>query len=371
MTATDDVSRYSIGAYLLDRIAFVAMTALLIAIISIVLAVLDTSMPGIVFIDVMMAIGAMSFLAFEYAKRVRFYRQLGEATEAMEQAHHLTYMVEKPDFLEGRIAYEALSAAVECADEEITSLKEANRANSEYINSWVHEVKTPIAAARLIAGKIGGAESKALERELERTERLTEQALYAARAESLEHDYLIREVSLAEVAQEACKSNMHYLMSFNVSIGIQIPPGLTVFADKTWLGFIITQIVTNSAKYGAKTIEFCAKTPDEESSESQTILEVRDDGCGIPASDVPRVFDRGFTGEVGRAHGSATGMGLYLAARMCAEMGLGIMLASEEGTGTRIVITFPHDRRRAKFASTNTPHSHESPAHPHANLTDM
>lgn len=368
---TDEAPRYSIGAFLRDRVAFVAMVTVLVAVTSIVLTVLDTSIPGIVFIDILMVIGAVSFLAFEYAKRVRFYRQLGEATGAMEQAHHLIDMVEKPDFLEGRIAYETLSAAVKCADEEITSLKEANRANSEYINSWVHEVKTPIAAARLIASKMGGSESKALERELERTERLTEQALYAARAESLEHDYLIREVSLTEVAQETCKSNMHYLMSFNVSIDIRIPPSLTVFADKTWLGFIVAQIVTNSAKYGAKTIEFCAKTPSEESSESQTILEVRDDGCGIPASDVPRVFDRGFTGEVGRTHGSATGMGLYLAARMCAEMGLGIMLASEEGTGTRVVITFPHDRRRAKLANANMPHSREDPTRPRANLTDM
>lgn len=65
-----------------------------------------------------------------------------------------------------------------------------------------------------------------------------------------------------------------------------------------------------------------------------------------PAADVPRVFDRGFTGEVGRAHGSATGMGLFLVARMCTQMGLGIMLASEEGVGTRVQISFPHDRRR-------------------------
>lgn len=69
-----------------------------------------------------------------------------------------------------------------------------------------------------------------------------------------------------------------------------------------------------------------------------------------PQPDVPRVFDRGFTGEVGRAHGSATGMGLFLVARMCAQMGLDVLLASEESIGTRVQIKFPHDRRRMRLS---------------------
>ena len=78
-------------------------------------------------------------------------------------------------------------------------------------------------------------------------------------------------------------------------------------------------------------------------------IRVTDDGCGIPAADVPRVFERGFTGQVGRAHGSATGMGLYLVASLCASMGLHVGLASEEGTGTRVILTFPHDRTRKEL----------------------
>ena len=73
--------------------------------------------------------------------------------------------------------------------------------------------------------------------------------------------------------------------------------------------------MVNAAKYEAHTISFIAFEAQQESSTSSTVLEIKDDGCGIPAEDVPRVFDRGFTGAVGRAHGSATGMGLYL--EMC------------------------------------------------------
>jgi len=120
-------------------------------------------------------------------------------------------------------------------------------------------------------------------------------------------------------------------------------------ADKTWLAFILSQLIVNAAKYDATTITFSVCIPDEEGPNACTMLEVRDDGCGVPAADVPRVFDRGFTGEVGRSHGSATGMGLYLVARLCAQMGIGIMFASDQGIGSRVVLGFPHDRRRARL----------------------
>ena len=120
-----------------------------------------------------------------------------------------------------------------------------------------------------------------------------------------------------------------------------------MLADEPWLVFMLSQVISNAAKYGARTVTFTAREEEPETPRGRTVLEVRDDGCGIPAADVPRVFDRGFTGSAGRAQGSATGMGLYLVAVMCAQMGLGVGIASEEGTGTRVIFTFPHDRRRA------------------------
>ena len=124
----------------------------------------------------------------------------------------------------------------------------------------------------------------------------------------------------------------------------------TVFADAKWLAFVIGQIVVNAAKYGARTIRFSARV-EGRGADGRTVLEIADDGCGIPAADVPRVFDRGFTGENGRAQGSSTGMGLYLVAQLCEKMGLGVGLASEEGAGTRVMIAFPHDRRALDLRS--------------------
>ena len=124
----------------------------------------------------------------------------------------------------------------------------------------------------------------------------------------------------------------------------------TVFADATWLSFIVGQVLANAAKYGASCVRFSSRT-EGEGGAARTVLAMADDGCGIPAADVPRVFERGFTGANGRAQGSSTGMGLYLAAVMCEKMGLGLGIASEEGTGTRVMISFPHDRRRLDVQS--------------------
>ena len=238
----------------------------------------------------------------------------------------------------------------EQAMREGNELRMQSHDRAQHTELWVHEVKTPLAAARLLLDKMHGEDASILKLELERVEHLVEQALFTARSDTLVNDYVIREIALGDAVGEACKANMRYLTSCGVAIDIRIDPQATVVADKAWLAFILTQLIINSAKYDATTIVFESREEGAEGPHACTTLEIRDDGCGIPAADVPRVFDRGFTGEVGRAHGSATGMGLFLVARMCTQMGLGIMLASEEGTGTRVQISFPHDRRRMRLS---------------------
>lgn len=343
--------RFTPRSFLKDISSFIVFMVVLIAFITLVLKALSFSNTGIVVVDVFLLVCTFVYAIFKYRQHVSFWRDLENCIESLDRVGHFPDLIERPKFLEGQIAYDALCEVASLADEEFIDLKTAANENSEYITTWVHEVKTSLAAARLIAEGISSSDAALLKRELERTEVFVQQALYAARADSLAHDYLIREICLAEVVREASKANMHYLMSLNVSVEVRVDPSFTIYADKQWLNFIITQLITNSAKYEAKTISITAQKPQRETSSGCTLLEVKDDGCGIPAEDVPRVFERGFTGKVGRTHGSATGMGLYLVAQMCAQMGLGICLASEEGRGTRVEISFPHDRR--KMSLTN------------------
>lgn len=345
-----DIARFTAGTFLRDKIAVVAIALLVIAFITFLLVILGVTIDAIVLIDSTLAACVVLALVLEYRRRASFWKDVETAIEALDRTRYIGDLVDEPSFSEGRLALDAMLALTQLNKDELGELRTQNHDRAQYTELWVHEVKTPLAAAKLVLDRMHRPDVAKLKIELERIEGLVEQALFAARSDTLVNDYLIREVRLADAVGEACKSNMCYLASCGVTLNMQVDPQVTVMADRTWLAFILNQLITNAAKYDASTITFTTYEEGNEGPHACTVLELRDDGCGIPAADVPRVFDRGFTGEVGRAHGSATGMGLFLVARMCAQMGLDVLLASEESIGTRVQIKFPHDRRRMRLS---------------------
>lgn len=335
-------------AYMRDHRALIFLSLGGLACACWMLFLLNVGWQAVVLVIGCIAACLMVGLILDYRRRRRFWN---EALDAAQNAEHVAFFFEfvsEPEFLEGALAYQIAEQLIVKSKDEMAALDRDVSATRQYIELWTHEIKAPLAAARLILSHMHGLDVNHLKAELERTESYVEQALYAARSTSLSSDYMIREISLAEVVSEACKMNMHLLVAKGVSVERDISDSLEVFADRTWIVFVLSQVISNSAKYDAATIVFSASVIDKGTSKGHTILEVKDDGCGIPAEDVPRVFDRAFTGIVGRTHGSATGMGLYLVATMCTRMGLGVQLASEEGEGTRVMISFPHDRRRMR-----------------------
>ena len=219
-----------------------------------------------------------------------------------------------------------------------------------YIELWVHETKTPIASAQLALASLHGPEIGKVRGDLDRIESRVEQALYYARSATLSEDFSIEELNLAALARKACRQRSRTLIGARVSLEFAIDETLEVLADAKWTDFIIGQVLENSAKYGAKAIRFEGTTKDAGTKDGCIELLIADDGDGIPAADVPRVFDRGFTGSRGRTHHKATGMGLHLAAVACERMGLGLRISSEEGTGTTVALIFPLDRTRMDLA---------------------
>ena len=146
--------------------------------------------------------------------------------------------------------------------------------------------------------------TEALGEELDRVEGYIEQALFFARSESLDRDYLIRAYGLQKLVGDAVRANARVLMGAHVS-PFRVGLDHTVFTDEKWMTFILGQLIQNSAKYaqgeGAE-IVFTSRLIDEGRSSERIELEVRDNGCGVSESDLPRVFDRGFTGGQ-RPHG--------------------------------------------------------------------
>ena len=166
----------------------------------------------------------------------------------------------------------------------------------DYVELWIHEIKTPIAAANLMAADLHGPVAARLKGELDRIEAQVEQALYYARSTSLAKDYAIRETPLAAAVRAACRKNARYLIECGVALQMDVPEEATVFADEPWLVFVVGQVMVNAAKYGAKNVRFSACEEGVGTVSSRTVLSVADDGCGIPAADVPRVFERGLHG---------------------------------------------------------------------------
>ena len=347
MRTESDIPRYSFGAYLVDHWAAIAIGVLCVAGTVVVAAVLGVGVHACVLMAGLISLCLLVILIGGFTRRARYWHEISEYAEQVGRIGQFASLVGEPSFLDGRVAHAAIERLSAVANSENAAEREQARAHREYIEMWIHEIKTPIAAAKLMLSSMHGTQATKLKAEIERVETQVDQALYSARSTSLTNDYLIREVGLAGAVRTACKKNAHFLIERGVSLDIQIDDDTTVLADEPWLVFMLSQVISNAAKYGARTVTFTAREEEPETPRGRTVLEVRDDGCGIPAADVPRVFDRGFTGSAGRAQGSATGMGLYLVAVMCVQMGLGVGIASEEGTGTRVIFTFPHDRRRA------------------------
>lgn len=316
------------AAFLRDRALSVAVAIVCAIAIGSVVAVLGAGPDASVLAACIVLACAAFALTVDYARRRAFYRDLEQVVGDLDRTYYATALIEPPDFLEGRLAYEALQATGKAAADDVAA-----------------------AAAALMASGLHGPQAARIKGELDRIEGYVEQALYYARSTSLVQDYAIRETSLAEAVREALRKHARFLIERGVAPTVDVDEDVRVFADVKWLAFVIGQLVANAGKYGASTLRFSVREEGAGTSDARTVLEVADDGWGVPAGDVPRVFERAFTGENGRRAGSSTGMGLYLVAELCAKMGLAVALASEEGKGTRVLLAFPHDRRKLDLLS--------------------
>ncbi len=338
-----------LSEYLVDNVVSLAAWVVVIAVIGWMLAILGVGTSAILFLAAIMVACLALTTVYGYARRRRFYDELDAIVESLSrqtEAYLAAELVERPSFLEGRVAYDAIGAAGKSMNDEVARYRDMVNSYREYVETWIHEIKTPIAAAKIMSSELHGPEADKIKSELGRIEGYVEQALYYARSTSLQKDYSIREVNLASCVRESVRKNAQLLIGSGVGVCVDVDDDAAVFADAKWLQFVLGQILANAARYDSTSIVATAHVEDQGTVASRTVLEIADNGCGIPASDIDSVFEKGFTGRNGRTHGTSTGMGLYLCAVMCAEMGLGIAIASEEGSGTRVMIAFPHDRRR-------------------------
>ena len=210
------------------------------------------------------------------------------------------------------------------------------RETEDYYTMWAHQIKTPIAAMRLLLQEQDTPENAALSAELFSIEQYVEMVLNYLRLDSDSSDLVLRRYELDSVIRQAVRKFARLFIMKRLALDFQ-ETGLTVLTDEKWLLFVIEQLLSNSLKYTRKgTISIYA--------EGMSLV-IQDTGIGVRQEDLPRVFDRGFTGYNGREDKKSTGIGLYLCRRICGKLGHGIRMESELGRGTRVIISLASRER--------------------------
>lgn len=276
------------------------------------------------------------YLTICYVARKKRLDNLLEMARQLKERYLIPEVMPSPDRAEEQVFYQLLKMAEKSMLERLGEMERERGEYRSYIEQWIHEVKTPITALKLLCENNQSPFSRDVLAELENINRYTEQALYYARSEHTEKDYSIREMNLADVVHGAIADHKYLLRQCGMTITVDdLEP--IVYGDDKWVRFILGQIISNAVKYRAQQQPalhiFTKRTGD------RVLLSVADSGIGIPESDLPRIFEKGFTGQNGRIVHSSTGIGLYLCKRLCDKLGIGLT-ASSAGRGTTITISF-------------------------------
>ena len=273
----------------------------------------------------------------DYRRWRKYFQHIDNLMKDLDKKYLLCELLEQGDVQEEKRFKEILYDMEVSMNERVSRYRRDSKDYKEFVETWVHEIKLPIATMKMILAN-HREQDLGLEEELGRLEGYVEQALFYARSNDVEKDYLINEVNLENTVKEVILKRRKALRNMRAGIELQ-DLNQTIYSDSKWLEFILGQIVDNSIKYGED-----GKLRLEISSEKEdnaVLLNIKDNGCGIKESEVGRVFDKGFTGSNGRTGKNSTGIGLYLCKKLCDRLEHSIRIESQEREGTMVTLMFP------------------------------
>ena len=303
---------------------------------------LDMDTTFLIFSFILYCILLIVYIIVSYHFSKKKNKEIKKIVDELEEKYLVSELLKKPKNLENEGYYYALKKATKAMNDKITELEHKYQEYEEYIESFVHEIKTPLAALSLYSDNKKDSE---LKEEIKKMDNLVEQVLYYARSENTEKDYFVKKIKLSEIIHQVLMQNKDYLLKNKIRVETK-NLDLSVATDEKWVVFIINQIINNSCKYmnkEEKKIMINGKT-----EKNKIILEITDNGCGIKESDLPRVFEKGFTGN-DRKKEHSTGMGLFLCKKLCNKLNLNITIESKVQEYTKVIIIFPksslHERK--------------------------
>lgn len=331
----------SIMLYLKERMVFLIINFLMFLLVTILMRIALVPINIIVLVFIIWFGPLVIYMVLEIIKFKRYLDNLINTLDNLDKKYLLPEVIEEANFQEAKIINSALKECNKAMHEKVKYYKDEQIEYREYIETWVHEIKTPIASAKLILDNDDSNSGEKISYEMKRVEGVIEQALYYARSNDVSKDYIIKEFDLRSVVMKAVKSNSRDFINRKIKLNIKDIDG-TIFSDAKWVEFIVNQIIINAVKFsksGSGEVSIYSKV-----NENNIILTIEDNGVGINEKDIDRVFEKGFTGDNGRKFGKSTGIGLYLCKKLCEKLGIGISLDSKENEGTKVNIIFPQGR---------------------------
>lgn len=330
--------------YIKEHLAFLPINLCIFGLLSLFLLFLEVPIMAILLIFFIWFAPISSFMIMQYMREKQYLNELLDTCEKLDQKYLLPEIIKEPEYLEGRIYHSVLQQANKSMLERVTEYQNFQREYQEYIETWVHEIKTPIACIGLLVKNHSGMASRKIQLELQKLDNDVERVLYYAKSNYVNEDYIIVKFSLYDMVTDAVRRNAAALREFDFSVDVSGVKG-DVYSDPKWIGFIMNQILSNTVQYRSQGQHNI--TMYSQKARHCTILFISDNGIGIEKKDQEKLFEKGFTGENGRKYRKSTGIGLYLCKKLCDRLGIGIVIQSELARGTTVQLIFPENEHTA------------------------
>ena len=268
----------SIIEFIKERMIFLIINLIMFLLVAILMKIVKVSINIILILFLIWFGPILIYMFLEFIKYRRYLNNLINTVENLDRKYLLPEVIEEPRFQEARIINDVLKQCNKSMHEKVKHYKDEQIEYREYIETWVHEIKTPIASAKLILENDNSNLSERINYEMKRVEGFIEQVLYYARSSDVSKDYIIKEFSLRSVVMKSVKSNSRDFINKNIKLDIRGIEG-NIFSDEKWVEFIINQIIINAVKFSIPNegkVSIYSKV-----NENNIILTIEDNGVGI------------------------------------------------------------------------------------------
>lgn len=267
----------------------------------------------------------------------RKYQNLERTMDLLDKKYLISEVAKKKGNYQQQFYMKLVRRACKSMMDELNEQEQQNVEYKEYIDSWIHEVKTPITAIQLMCDNERNSLTDRIKLETKKVEMDIERMLYYSKSGETWKDYVIARHSLCEIVEKSIMKVYQILIYNGVKIDMQVEEEV-VYTDEKWSSFIITQILLNCVQY-QKEERLSIRIYAIKEKESTSLI-IEDNGLGIKPNEISHIFEKGYVGTNGRRNERSSGMGMFICSKLCKKLNIGLQAVSEYGEYTKMILRF-------------------------------